>query len=88
MAASGTVSLELAMARVPHVIAYRMNALTVTLVKMLHGVNQKFANLLNILLDREVVPEFIQEKCTADRVACGVIDLLEEGDPRSPAGVD
>ena len=81
MAASGTVSLELAMARVPHVIAYRMNALTVTLVKMLHGVNQKFANLLNILLDREVVPEFIQEKCTADRVACGVIDLLEEGRP-------
>ena len=80
MAASGTVSLELAMARVPHVIAYRMNALTVTLVKMLHGVNQKFANLLNILLDREVVPEFIQEKCTADRVACGVIDLLEEGE--------
>ncbi|RZO36164.1 MAG: lipid-A-disaccharide synthase [Rhodospirillaceae bacterium] len=80
MAASGTVSLELAMARVPHVIAYRMNALTVTLVKMLHGVNQKFANLLNILLDREVVPEFIQEKCTADRVAGGVIDLLEEGE--------
>ena len=80
MAASGTVSLELAMARVPNVIAYRMNALTVTLVKMLHGVNQKFANLLNILLDREVVPEFIQEKCTPDRVAGGVIDLLEEGE--------
>ena len=80
MAASGTVSLELAMARVPHVIGYRMNAMTVKLVKMLHGVNQKFANLLNILLDREVVPEFIQEKCTADRVAGGVIDLLEEGE--------
>lgn len=80
MAASGTVSLELAMARVPHVIAYRMNAVTVALVKMLHGVNQKYANLLNILLDREVIPEFIQEKCRPDLISGGVLNLLDGGD--------
>lgn len=80
MAASGTVSLELAMARVPHVIAYRMNRLTVTLVKILHGVHQKYANLLNILLDREVVPEFIQENCRPDLIATGVSDLLGAGE--------
>jgi len=80
MAASGTVSLELAMARVPHVIAYRMNRLTVTLVKILHGVHQKYADLLNILLDREVVPEFIQENCRPDLIATGVSDLLGAGE--------
>ena len=55
MAASGTVSLELAMARVPHLVAYRMNALTVWIVKLLYGVDQKYANLVNILLDRELL---------------------------------
>ncbi|MEE2997770.1 MAG: lipid-A-disaccharide synthase [Pseudomonadota bacterium] len=80
MAASGTVSLELAMAGVPHVVAYRMNALTVLIVKMLHGVNQKYANLLNILLDQEVVPEFIQENCSPDLIADSVGELIGGGD--------
>lgn len=77
MAASGTVSLELAMARVPHIVAYRMNALTVRIVKLLHGMNQKFVNLVNILLDREIIPEFIQERCRSDLIAeymCRLID--------------
>ena len=78
MAASGTVSLELAMARLPHVIAYRMNALTVAIVRALHGINQKYANLVNILLDREVVPEFIQERCRANLIADGVLELLSD----------
>ncbi len=79
MAASGTVSLELAMARVPHVVAYRMNALTVAVVKILHGVNQKYANLLNILLDQEVVPEFIQDKCIPNLIGDAVIGLIVGG---------
>jgi len=78
MAASGTVSLELAMARVPHLIAYRMNGLTVRIVKLLHGMKQKYANLLNILLDREVVPEFIQERCRSDLIAAKIRELLDD----------
>jgi lipid-A-disaccharide synthase len=78
MAASGTVSLELAMARVPHLIAYRMNGLTVKIVKLLHGMKQKYANLLNILLDREVVPEFIQERCRSDLIAAKLLELLDD----------
>lgn len=77
MAASGTVSLELAMARVPHLIAYRMNGLTVRIVKMLHGMKQKYANLVNILLDREVIPEFIQERCRSDLIAAQILELLD-----------
>lgn len=77
MAASGTVSLELAMAGVPHLIAYRMNRLTVKIVKMLHGPNQKYVNLVNILLDREAVPEFVQECCRSDLIGDKLTDLLE-----------
>tara|TARA_R110002126_G_scaffold25553_12_gene87297 strand:- start:175 stop:1371 length:1197 start_codon:yes stop_codon:yes gene_type:complete len=82
MAASGTVSLELAMARVPHLIAYRMNALTVKIVKLLHGMNQKYANLLNILLDREIIPEFIQEDCRSGSIAGKLLELLNDQDAR------
>lgn len=78
MAASGTVSLELAMARVPHLIAYRMNGLTVKIVKLLYGMKQKYANLVNILLDREVVPEFIQERCRGDLIAGKLLELLND----------
>ena len=78
MAASGTVSLELAMARVPHLVAYRMNALTVWIVKLLYGVDQKYANLVNILLDREIIPEFIQERCRSDLIAGKICELLDD----------
>lgn len=78
MAASGTVSLELAMARVPHLVAYRMNALTVRIVKLLHGLNQKYVNLVNILLDREIIPEFIQERCRSDLIADYICKLLDD----------
>tara|TARA_A100001037_G_scaffold46095_1_gene37413 strand:- start:217 stop:1419 length:1203 start_codon:yes stop_codon:yes gene_type:complete len=76
MAASGTVSLELALAKVPHIVAYRMNALTVAIVRMFHGINQKYINLINILLDQEVVPEFVQKKCTAANIAAELSALM------------
>ena len=82
MAASGTVSLELAMARVPHIVAYRMNALTVRIVRLLHGMNQKFVNLVNILLDREIIPEFIQERCRSDLIAVYMCKLLDDPEAR------
>lgn len=78
IAASGTVSLELAMARVPHVIAYRLNAITVAVIKHLQGVRQQFANLVNILLEREVVPELIQEKCRGETIATETLRLLDD----------
>jgi lipid-A-disaccharide synthase len=76
MAASGTVSLELALAKVPHVVAYKMNVLTIAIVRMLHGINQKYINLINILLEREVVPEFVQKKCTAANIAAELTALM------------
>ena len=75
LAASGTVTLELAMARVPYVVAYRVSALTSWLARML--VRVPYANLINITADREIVPECIQSKCRPailSEIVGGLID--------------
>lgn len=64
LAASGTVAVELALAQVPMVIAYTMNSLTHWIVKRL--VKVKYACLVNLLLDRLIVPECLQEECTPE----------------------
>ncbi|CAK0773136.1 Lipid-A-disaccharide synthase [Azospirillaceae bacterium] len=76
LAASGTVALELAMARLPSVIAYRLNSLTVALYRRLIGV--KYVNLINILLDRLLVPELLQEDCRPEALAEAVGQILDD----------
>jgi lipid-A-disaccharide synthase len=78
LAASGTVALELALMRVPAVIAYRVNVVTSWIVKAL--IKIPYANLVNILLDREAVPEFIQSRCRADNLANALEHLLTDKD--------
>jgi lipid-A-disaccharide synthase len=82
LAASGTVSLELALAGVPHVIAYKANPLSVFLLRMLTTL--KYANLVNILVGHEAVPERLQGKCRADVLADDIAILLRD-DPRRAA---
>lgn len=77
VAVSGTVALELAVVNVPHVIAYRMSPLTYQIVRRL--VRVRFAHLANILLNKGVVPEFIQDECTADNIVAGIKPLLKVG---------
>ncbi|HEC14851.1 MAG TPA: lipid-A-disaccharide synthase, partial [Rhodospirillales bacterium] len=76
LAASGTVTLELAMAETPTVVAYRLNPLTAWLAKRL--VRVRFVRLVNIVLDRGVVPELLLEKCRADLLAEELSHLLED----------
>lgn len=86
LAASGTVSLELAMARVPSIIGYRLSPLTAMVARRL--IRVKYASIVNIILDREAMPEFIQEKCTADQVAPALINLLQPGQHRDQQSCD
>lgn len=76
LAASGTVALELAAARTPTVIAYKLNGLTAWLIRRM--IKVRFANLVNILLDEEVVPERLQEACRADTLVADVDRLLTD----------
>ena len=74
LAASGTVALELAMARVPSVIIYDFNLISTVLARLF--VKLKYVNLINILLDREAVPERILENCSAAKIAPVLNHLL------------
>jgi len=74
LAASGTVSLELAAMGTPMVIAYKFNWLTTRIVKK--KVKLKTATLVNILTDTMAVPEFLFEECTADRITPKVLAML------------
>lgn len=76
MATSGTVGLELAIADVPHVIAYRMNPLTWRMVR--RRVSIQYAHLGNILLDAPMIPEFLQGDCRPETIADAVGELLTE----------
>ncbi len=76
LAASGTVALELALAKVPTVIAYRVSAISQAIVRRLLTVD--YAHLCNVLLKRPAVPEFIQENCTAEKLAEAVGKLLDD----------
>ena len=66
LAASGTVSLELAAAGVPMVVAYKINPITHFLVRCL--VKVKYACLVNLLMNQEVVPEMLQEDCVPEKL--------------------
>ena len=80
LAASGTVSLELALARVPMVIAYRVAALTAALAGPF--IHARFASIVNLIEDRAVVPEFLQGACRAEALADAVAALMEDEDAR------
>lgn len=74
IAASGTVTLELAKAGVPHVIAYKVNPLSAFAFRRL--AKTKFVNLVNILLGRSIVPECLQESCRVEEIESKVTALL------------
>ena len=75
MAKSGTVTLELALAGVPMVVAYRISPTSAFIVRRM-GVAVEHASLVNLLLGRQVVPEFLQEDCTGAKIAEAVAELL------------
>ncbi len=76
IAASGSVALELAAARLPTVTAYKTNPITAWLTRRL--VRVRFANLVNLMNDREVVPEFLFEACTPENLASAAERLITE----------
>jgi lipid-A-disaccharide synthase len=80
LAASGTVALELAMARVPMVIGYRIWGPTHWVLR--RTIKVKYATLINLLLDRPLVPELLQHDCTPERLSAEVERLLRDPEAR------
>ncbi len=72
---SGTVSLEICNSKVPSIIIYKMNFLNFLIVKML--VKIKFANIINIINNKEIIPELIQSECNAKEIFNSVVYFLK-----------
>ena len=76
IAKSGTGTLELGLAHVPMVVAYKVSALTAFIVGRM-PIAVKYASLVNLLTDREVIPEFLQKECTPEILAERIGHLLD-----------
>ena len=72
---SGTASLEICNANVPSIIIYKMNFLNFMIVKFL--VKIKYANIVNIINNKEVIPELIQKECNAKEIYKSVVYFLK-----------
>lgn len=75
IAASGTIALELAQAKLPMIIAYKVSWLNAWLVRRL--IKIRYFCMVNILLRRSVVPELLQENCTPDNLTLEVLKILK-----------
>jgi lipid-A-disaccharide synthase len=80
LAASGTVTLELALAQVPMVAAYRIPAWEGALFRLLASIDTVI--LANLVMGEKAVPEFLQGDCTPDRLAAALAPLLGETSER------
>ena len=72
---SGTVSLQISNANIPSIIIYKLSFINFMIFKML--VNVKFANIINIINNKEVIPELLQKECNADEIYKTVIYFLK-----------
>ncbi|QWG20893.1 lipid-A-disaccharide synthase [Bradyrhizobium sediminis] len=76
LAKSGTVTLELALSGVPMVTAYRTGALEAWI--MLRLIEVKSVILANLVVGENVVPEFLQQDCTPEKLSRALRDVLED----------
>lgn len=82
IAASGTVSLELALLKIPHIIAYKVAPLTAFIAR--HFLKIWSVNLPNIILNERVIKEMLQEDCTPKALADAITPYLEpKGESRA-----
>ena len=76
LAKSGTVTLELAIAGVPMVTAYKTGAVEAWIV--LKAINVKSVILANLVVGENVIPEFLQQDCTAEKLAPALREVLDD----------
>ena len=74
LAASGTVSTELALSATPMVIGYKVGRLTAAIAR--RYIRVPFVTLVNLILNRRAIPELIQEDCTPEKLSAELIQLI------------
>ena len=77
---SGTISLQVCNANVPSIIIYKLSFINFLIFKLL--VNVKYANIINIINNKEVIPELLQGECNAKEIYNSVIYMLKNSNIR------
>ncbi|MFM6001623.1 MAG: lipid-A-disaccharide synthase [Dolichospermum sp.] len=85
---SGTVNLELALLNVPQVVVYRLNPLTAWIARHILKGSIPFASPVNLVVMREIVPEFLQEKATTENITQAAMELLLNSQKRQKTLTD
>lgn len=88
LTASGTATLETLLLKRPMLVAYRVHALTYRLVIALKLVKVPYAAMANLLAGRELAPEFLQARCTAELMAPALLALLDDAPRRAAISVE
>ena len=73
--ASGTATLETALFKVPQVVVYKGGTISITIARML--VKIKFISLVNLIVNRKIVTELIQEDCNSTKLNAEVMEILD-----------
>jgi lipid-A-disaccharide synthase len=79
LAASGTVTLELALSGVPMIAAYRLHAVEAVIARLIRIQSRLPSVILaNLVAGENIVPELLQEDCTADKLAAALVPILTD----------
>lgn len=82
LAKSGTNTLEITASGTPQIVGYKLNSLTFFLLKIM--IKIRFASLINIIPNREIIPEYIQSEFNVENLVLALSDLLrDEGRAKS-----
>lgn len=79
---SGTATLETALFNVPQVVCYRANPISATIARILIGNNIKYISLVNLIVDKPVVKELVQEDFTYDNLQHNFRDITDNDNVR------
>ena len=84
LAKSGTNTIEIAASGTPMIVGYKLNPITFFFLKLI--IKIKYASLINIISNKEIIPEYIQSDFNAENVSQAIRDLLNNNE-RSKAQV-
>ena len=83
LTASGTATLETLLLKRPMVVAYRLNGLTYRLVTLLRLIRVRYAAMANLLVGRELAPEFLQDRSRPELMGPALLALLDDAERRA-----
>ena len=75
---SGTINMELALNLVPQIVGYKVSIFTAFVARYLLRFNVKYISPVNLLLDKMLIQEFIQEDFKAEKIFNSALEILED----------